>query len=71
LTALENWVEGGLAPDAIIASHAGPGMARTRPLCAYPRIAVYDGTGDPNDARSFTCRERGLGYSLKGFESGQ
>jgi feruloyl esterase len=71
LTALENWVEGGLAPDAIIASHAGPGVARTRPLCAYPRIAVYDGTGDPDDARSFTCRERGLGYPLKGLESGQ
>ena len=71
LTALENWVEGGRAPDAIIASHVGAGVARTRPLCSYPKIAAYDGRGDINDAGSFTCRERGPGYSLKGFQSGK
>jgi feruloyl esterase len=27
----------------------------TRPLCAYPKQAVYDGQGDPNDAASFRC----------------
>jgi Tannase and feruloyl esterase len=69
LTALEDWVEGGIAPDAIIASHAGPGVARTRPLCPYPQIAVYDGEGDINDAANFTCKERGLGYSLTGLQS--
>jgi hypothetical protein len=71
LTALENWVELGLAPDAIIASHVGMGTPRTRPLCSYPSVAVYDGKGDPNSAASFSCKERGLGYALKGFQSGQ
>lgn len=75
LTALENWVERGIAPDQIIASHtptpAGPGVARTRPLCSYPAVAVYTGRGDPNDAANFTCKNRGLGYSLKGFQSSQ
>jgi feruloyl esterase len=69
LTPLEKWVEQGVAPDSIIASHAGPGIARTRPLCSYPAIAVYDGKGDPNSAASFACKNRGLGYALKGFES--
>ena len=27
----------------------------SRPLCLYPEVAVYDGTGDMNDARSFSC----------------
>lgn len=71
LTALEKWVEGGMAPDAIIASHAGAGVARTRPLCSYPSVAVYQGKGDINDGANFTCKNRGLGYSLKGFQSGQ
>jgi feruloyl esterase len=71
LTALERWVEEGIAPDAIVAEHAGSGVARTRPLCAYPSIAVYDGHGDADSAAHFRCKNRGLGYSLKGFESGQ
>jgi feruloyl esterase len=71
LTALENWVEDGIAPDAILASHVGTGTPRTRPLCSYPNVAVYDGKGDPNSAASFQCQNRGLGYSLKGFESGE
>lgn len=49
--ALVQWVERGKAPDQIIASAAN----RTRPLCAYPKVARYKGTGDPNVAASFTC----------------
>jgi Tannase and feruloyl esterase len=44
-------------------------VARTRPLCPYPQIAVYDGEGDINDTANFTCKERGLGYSLTGLQS--
>jgi feruloyl esterase len=57
LKALENWVEKGQPPDSIIASHAGQDgkTDRTRPLCAYPQVEVYKGTGDINDAASFTC----------------
>lgn len=54
LTAIQGWVEGGEAPDRVIASgNAFPGA--TRPLCPYPQVARYDG-GDPNSADSFTCR---------------
>ena len=71
LTALEHWVEGGVAPDSLLASHAGPGVARTRPICSYPNIAVFDGRGDINSAASYSCQERGLGFALDGRQSGQ
>jgi hypothetical protein len=29
---------------------------RTRPLCAYPTYAHYNGTGDPEDASNFSCK---------------
>jgi feruloyl esterase len=61
LSALENWVEGGTAPDRIIASHmTGDVVDRTRPLCPYPREARYIGTGSIDDADNFVCK-RGLG----------
>lgn len=55
LTALENWVEKGVAPkDQITTDTVGiPG--RTRPLCDYPQWQRYRGAGDPNQASSFTC----------------
>lgn len=59
LTALEQWVEHGVAPDAIVATHATAGTVdRSRPICPYPQIATYKGTGDPNNAASFICRVR-------------
>ena len=57
LTALETWVEKGQAPAQIIASHSSAGkLTRTRPLCAYPMVARYDGTGSIDDAANFVCR---------------
>jgi feruloyl esterase len=56
LTALEEWVEDGNAPDSLLSS-GGEVPDRTRPLCPYPEIAVWDGSGDPDDAGSFTCQE--------------
>ena len=55
LTALENWVEKGIAPTGqVVADTAGvPG--RTRPLCDYPSWPKYRGSGDVNLASSFTC----------------
>jgi len=32
------------------------GVARTRPLCVYPKVAVYKGRGSTNDAANFSCR---------------
>ena len=55
LTALVDWVEAGKAPDQVIAT--GPAFpGRSRPLCAYPLHAHYDGKGDSEAASSFSCR---------------
>jgi tannase/feruloyl esterase len=59
-TALEQWVEKGRAPSKIIATKyvddsAAKGVKMTRPLCPYPEIAKYRGSGDANNAASFVC----------------
>jgi feruloyl esterase len=57
VAALEQWVEHGQAPDRIIASRStGGAVDRTRPLCPFPRIAVYTGSGTTDDAANFVCR---------------
>ncbi len=56
LTALEQWVEAKKAPDTIPASRVRDGKVdRTRPLCPYPQVAKYKGTGSVDDAANFTC----------------
>ncbi len=65
LTPLERWVEQGEEPGALPAAHpaapavpgAPPSRAFTRPVCPYPQIATYRGTGDVDDAASFECVE--------------
>jgi len=60
-TALEQWVEKGAAPTQITAtkyvndSDPKRGVKMTRPLCPYPQVAKYKGSGDPNDAANFVC----------------
>jgi len=54
LTALENWVEKGIAPANQIVTDTAVHAGRTRPLCEYPTWPKYIG-GDPNLASSFTC----------------
>jgi feruloyl esterase len=59
--ALERWVERGIAPDGIVAtkfvadSDLTQGILRTRPLCAYPLVARWKGTGSTDDAANFAC----------------
>jgi feruloyl esterase len=56
VSALEQWVEHGKAPDSMIASHSTGGKVdRTRPLCPYPQVAKYKGSGSIDDASNFTC----------------
>lgn len=56
--ALEQWVERGTAPEQVVATRSTNGIVdRIRPLCKFPRVAVYNGRGDTNDAANFTCRE--------------
>jgi feruloyl esterase len=54
LTALENWVEKKETPASIIA--ARPAANRTRPLCPYPQVATYKGSGSTDEAANFTCK---------------
>jgi hypothetical protein len=62
LTVLEEWVENKTAPEAVIATSykidGDPtgGIARTRPLCPYPEVAAYKGTGSIDDAVNFSCK---------------
>ena len=56
--AIENWVERGEAPSSLLAARGTGGVSSkgfTRPLCPYPQIARYNGSGSPDDAASFTC----------------
>jgi tannase/feruloyl esterase len=56
LGALEQWVEQGRAPEKIIASHSTNGVVdRTRPLCPYPQVARYKGSGSTDEAANFEC----------------
>ncbi|MGC2300636.1 MAG: tannase/feruloyl esterase family alpha/beta hydrolase [Acidobacteriaceae bacterium] len=59
--ALEDWVEKDAPPPEIVATKyaSQEGGARkavmTRPLCPWPQVAKYNGSGDPNDSASFAC----------------
>lgn len=56
LTPLVEWVERGHAPAVIAASRVIDGkVVRTRPLCPYPQVARYNGTGSIDEAANFTC----------------
>jgi hypothetical protein len=60
--ALEEWAEKGTAPSTVIASKMEGEMPvgkmkMTRLLCPYPQKAKYKGTGNPNDAASFACKD--------------
>jgi feruloyl esterase len=56
LDVITKWVEQGKAPDQIIASRIADGqVVRTRPLCPFPKVAKYSGSGSTDDAANFTC----------------
>jgi len=57
VSALEQWVEKGRAPEQIVASRVRDGKVDcTRPLCPYPQVATYKGTGSTDDAANFVCK---------------
>lgn len=56
LGVIDAWFEQDKAPERILAAKVTNGnVVRTRPLCAYPKVAKYLGSGDSNDATNFTC----------------
>ncbi len=65
LTALDRWVEKGVAPQAIVATkyrtdgEPASGIIRTRPLCPYPQVARYKGSGSIDVAANFACSAPG------------
>jgi feruloyl esterase len=70
LQPLVDWVEKGIAPESVVASARGAGNAggvnaelpagwsatRTRPLCSYPKVAKYKGSGSVEEAANFSCQ---------------
>ncbi len=61
VAALEQWVEKGVPPTRVVATKfvgddSTKGVAMTRPLCPFPQIAKYKGTGDVKDAANFVCK---------------
>jgi len=59
LTPLVNWVEAGVAPGPLVATKfvndTPPAVQMTRPLCVYPKVAKYTGSGSTSIAANFTC----------------
>jgi hypothetical protein len=55
--AMEAWVEQGRAPDKIVAAKLDQSGAtiRTRPLCPFPQVAKWKGSGSTDDAANFSC----------------
>jgi feruloyl esterase len=66
-TALETWVEKGVAPQQMIATKytdeapATRTVKFTRLLCPYPQVARYKPPADPNDSKSFICERPSAG----------
>jgi feruloyl esterase len=62
--ALEQWVERGIAPRRLIATHfdkergSDRRIVFQRPLCVYPQVARYQG-GPTRSAASFACVDPG------------
>jgi feruloyl esterase len=54
LAVLDNWVENGVPPPAVPIAFGNP-RKNGRPLCVWPTMWKYNGSGDPEKASSFSC----------------
>jgi feruloyl esterase len=58
---LDTWVDKGVAPNQMVASHSTRSASgdlkvdRTRPVCPYPQVAKYKGSGSIDEAANFSC----------------
>jgi feruloyl esterase len=60
IMSLDRWITTGVAPERVIATKfendkPSGSIIRTRPLCAYPKIARWNGLGSIDDATQFRC----------------
>jgi hypothetical protein len=58
--ALDQWVEKGVAPSKLLVTKfkeddPRQGVSRTRPVCPYPQMATYKGSGSVDEASNFVC----------------
>jgi len=68
--ALDRWVEDGVAPEKIIASHLTNGTVdRTLALCPYPQAPIFNGSGDANLAENYHCEDRSFHWALEGVQN--
>lgn len=60
LDEIDKWVESGKAPEQTPAYWLDEKFQPngSRLICAYPKVAKYDGKGDTRDVSSFSCAER-------------
>ena len=55
ISAIDQWTDKGKAPDSIVANNPPNQKPMSRPLCPYPQIAKYKGSGSTEDAANFAC----------------
>jgi feruloyl esterase len=68
--ALDHWVEDGVAPEKIIASHLTNGAVdRTLALCPYPQAPIFNGSGDANLAENYHCEDHSFHWAVEGVQN--
>jgi feruloyl esterase len=68
--ALDRWVEDGVAPEKMIASHLTNGAVdRTLALCPYPQTPIFNGSGDANLAENYHCEDRSFRWAIAGMQN--
>jgi len=68
------WTESDTAPSSLIATKwlndtPALGVVRQRPLCPFPSVAQYQGSGDVNDASNWECAELPFKLPVAGNET--
>jgi feruloyl esterase len=58
LSVIDKWASEGEAPDRIIASNPPNLKPMTRPICPYPQVPLYKGSGSTGDAANFECKTK-------------
>ena len=68
--ALDQWVDTGVAPGKIIASHLSNGAPTfSRPLCPYPQEARYTGSGDRANANNWACTAQPFAFDSNFYKA--
>jgi feruloyl esterase len=55
VSVIDQWAQDGKPPERIVVSNPPGAPPRTRPLCPYPKEAVYSGSGSTDEEQNFRC----------------